>query len=147
MGAAVLTDAPLCQPLLPGDSDPWTAAANDVVEISIYTGAADSTPTRRFHPTYTHQIFSHDETVSGYRGLSVDVSFNASKPLHDSNPLLVGLAASFLCLFFSRLLLMLLGSCLSFGGLSSFGFFIMVAFSFFLVFSALRSFFLSELCP
>jgi GNAT superfamily N-acetyltransferase len=78
MGAAVLTDAPLCQPLLPGASDPWTAAANDVVEISIHTGAADSTPTRRFHPTYTHQIFSHDETVSGYRGLSVDVSFNAS---------------------------------------------------------------------
>ena len=67
----------------PAEPDPWVCSANDAVRLQLVSiGAAEaaiaSDATLPFAPRYTHQVFRPDETIHGYQGLSITLSYNAA---------------------------------------------------------------------
>jgi Histone acetyl transferase HAT1 N-terminus len=57
------------------DPEDWAVDANEALEITLL-GPSGSRP-RTFHPTFTYPIFGDAETIYGYKGLSLDLSFAA----------------------------------------------------------------------
>ena len=65
----------------PALEQPWVCCANQAVSLQLVDGLTAASPggeEGRFYPTYTHQVFSAEETISGYRGLDILLSYNAS---------------------------------------------------------------------
>ena len=70
-------------PPQPAEPDPWVCSANDAMRLQLVSiGAAKaaiaSDATLPFAPRYTHQVFRPDETIHGYQGLSITLSYNAA---------------------------------------------------------------------
>ena len=79
----------------PAEPDPWVCSANDAVRLQLVSigatqiatsiaggdaarGDAGGTRPPPFAPRYTHQVFRPDETIHGYQGLSITLSYNAA---------------------------------------------------------------------
>lgn len=61
--------------------DEWTVKANDVMNITLVTKAEQGPPKTiaSFKPTWTYSILEReDETIYGYKGLKINLRFNAS---------------------------------------------------------------------
>jgi histone acetyltransferase 1 len=57
------------------DPEDWAVDANEALEITLL-GPLGTRP-RTFHPTFTYPIFGDAETIYGYKGLSLNLSFAA----------------------------------------------------------------------
>jgi histone acetyltransferase 1 len=57
------------------DPEDWAVDANEALEFTLL--GPSGTRLRTFHPTFTYPIFGDAETIYGYKGLSLDLSFAA----------------------------------------------------------------------
>lgn len=61
----------------------WIASGNEAVTFRLEAGGAGWADAARsaagggFRPEYTHQVFSDEEEVKGYKDLSIDIFLNA----------------------------------------------------------------------
>jgi histone acetyltransferase 1 len=55
------------------DPGVWAIDSNDAVELSLLGPLSSNALT--FHPDYTYPIFGDAETIYGYQGLSINLSF------------------------------------------------------------------------
>ncbi|KAK7736300.1 histone acetyltransferase 1 [Cytospora paraplurivora] len=62
------------------EDDEWTVKANDVFTISLVTKSEDGPPETiaSFQPKWTYPIFGDEETIYGYKGLKINLRYNAS---------------------------------------------------------------------
>ena len=60
----------------PEEPDPWVCSANDAVRLRLVSD--EGAPPPPFAPRFTHQVFRPDETIHGYQGLSITLSYNAA---------------------------------------------------------------------
>lgn len=61
-------------------TDEWTVKANDAITVSLVTKAEQGPPKTiaSFHPTWTYPIVGDSETIYGYKGLKINLRYNAS---------------------------------------------------------------------
>ncbi|KAI0537370.1 histone acetyltransferase type B catalytic subunit [Xylaria digitata] len=56
----------------------WTANANEALTISLVKPSASAiSKVSSFHPSFTYPIFGEDERIFGYKGLKVNLQFDA----------------------------------------------------------------------
>jgi histone acetyltransferase 1 len=55
------------------DPEDWAIDSNEALELSLL-GPLGSEPLS-FHPDYTYPIFGEAETIYGYKGLAINISF------------------------------------------------------------------------
>jgi hypothetical protein len=65
------TTSPSISPM--ADPQDWSIDSNEAVELTLLTSLASNPLT--FHPDYTYPIFGDAETIYGYKGLSITLSF------------------------------------------------------------------------
>jgi hypothetical protein len=65
------TTSPSKSPM--ADPQDWAIDSNEAVELTLFTSPASNQLT--FHPDYTYPIFGDAETIYGYKGLSITLSF------------------------------------------------------------------------
>lgn len=60
--------------------DEWTVKANDALTITLVTKAEQGPPktVATFHPTWTYPIVGDEETIYGFKGLRINLRYNAS---------------------------------------------------------------------
>lgn len=61
-------------------TDEWTVKANDAMTVTLVTKAEQgpSKTIASFHPTWTYPIVGDQETIYGYKGLKINLRYNAS---------------------------------------------------------------------
>lgn len=60
--------------------DEWTVKANDAMKVQLVTKAETGPPKiiGSFRPTWTYPIVGDDETIYGYKGLKINLQYNAT---------------------------------------------------------------------
>jgi len=53
----------------------WAVDSNEALELTMLGPSASRR--LKFHPTFTYPIFGEAETIYGYKGLTIDLSFAA----------------------------------------------------------------------
>lgn len=61
-------------------TDEWTVKANDAITVSLVAKSEQGPPKTiaSFHPTWTYPIVGDSETIYGYKGLKINLRYNAS---------------------------------------------------------------------
>lgn len=60
--------------------DEWAVKANDIMNVTLVTKAEQGPPKTlaTFKPTWTYPIVGEEETIYGYKGLKINLRYNAS---------------------------------------------------------------------
>lgn len=60
--------------------DEWTVKGNQALTVTLVTKTDQGPPKTiaSFHPTWTYPIVGDDETIYGYKGLKINLHYNAS---------------------------------------------------------------------
>jgi histone acetyltransferase 1 len=58
---------------MPENPEDWAIDSNEALELTLLSPLSSNSLT--FHPEYTYPIFGEAETIYGYKGLKINLSF------------------------------------------------------------------------